>query len=504
MISLRKAGRRKSYSLKKHLMNNIRKSIFIASIFIVLFSTDSMASDTDIDIVNMDKTVSDNQTSDKKKDAQELDLGEYVDKMKVGERQLLSVTVLPTDASEQEIIYSSSDEGIAVINGMGRIEAKAVGTCDICIRCGEVKEKFALTVIPSEKTVTDIEISDYEKEVEVDKTIMISAVMIPREATEETIEYYSDRPEIATVNSAGEVKGIAPGQVTIYLKAGGIKKSITLTVKIATVGIIPNSTFVVLKPGEEFKLITKVQPEGAKQSITYKCVDHEIATVTADGRINAKSVGSTTVIVSNGDMSNAVTVIVNKKGRSVSASSNEITQGFLNGGYEVDLLGQIKGNEDTYVKGSDIPIITKTILRELYHSGHALIIQYDNYSIKINGTDITNYENEITTAINMDYDQEGIEFVLNNNQNLPGMIELTILKKDYKYTYLYNEVKERFERLKQKKSDCIYLDMAGKYKLTNEKINSFHIPKWAGFVCVGVVGFMLICYVIIKKRYWFW
>lgn len=89
----------------------------------------------------------------------ELDLGAYSDKMIVGEKQLLSVTVLPLDASNVTVTYSSSDTGVATINGMGRITAVTIGKTTILVTAGEVSQSFELQVTAEEYTnihVTDI------------------------------------------------------------------------------------------------------------------------------------------------------------------------------------------------------------------------------------------------------------------------------------------------------------------------------------------------------------
>lgn len=76
----------------------------------------------------------------------ELDLGDYQQQMTVGEKQLLSVTVLPMDATDQTLKFSSSDVSVAKINGMGRITALKAGVTEIVVTCGSVTEKFRLIV----------------------------------------------------------------------------------------------------------------------------------------------------------------------------------------------------------------------------------------------------------------------------------------------------------------------------------------------------------------------
>ena len=67
---------------------------------------------------------------------------------------------------------------------------------------------------------------------EVGKTINLTATALPANATESTITFRSSDINIATVTSAGEVKGISKGYVTIYVSAGSIIKEVNLTVKV--------------------------------------------------------------------------------------------------------------------------------------------------------------------------------------------------------------------------------------------------------------------------------
>lgn len=172
--------------------------------------------------------------------AKELDMGDYQTVMEIGESQLLAVTVLPIDATDQAVAYASDNEEVATINSMGRIRANAAGTAKITVSCGSVKESFILTVSEPKSTeetivaVTDIEISDYEKELKVDTTLALSTTILPTNATEHTVTYRSSNPSIATVNSSGEVKGIASGNVIIYCSAGSVTKEVPLTIKVAT------------------------------------------------------------------------------------------------------------------------------------------------------------------------------------------------------------------------------------------------------------------------------
>ena len=81
------------------------------------------------------------------------------------------------------------------------------------------------------------------------------------------------------MTSAGEVKGISKGYVTIYVSAGSVIKEVSLTVKVKTTGININKEYLVMKPGTAFKLSVSVFPAEAEQTVSYKSTNTSVAVV---------------------------------------------------------------------------------------------------------------------------------------------------------------------------------------------------------------------------------
>ncbi|KAB1435906.1 Ig-like domain-containing protein [Candidatus Galacturonibacter soehngenii] len=446
--------------------------------------------------------------------AKQIDLGDYQDTMAIGEKQLLSATVLPTDTTEQTLSYKSSNEEVATVNELGRITAIAVGKTKITISCGEVSNSFSLTVKKTNDIeVTDIEIGNYEEEMIVDKTQTITATVMPSNATDTTITYSSSNTGIATVLSSGEVKAIAKGNVIITVKAGEITKEIPITVKVATTKIELNNNYVVLKPMEEFTLKASALPTDAVQSMTYEVVDKDIATITSNGTVQAKSIGTTSVIVSNGDLSVAATVIVNESGTADQTMIENATKQVVSStnqtlsGVEAEVVEAIRDESnvnDIELTVKNCRVLSKNILKALYETGKTIIITGDGYTIHLKGTDIVNYENELITQINFEKKDKAIEFFINENKNLPGKFTLEIEESGFKYLYIYNEAKEKFQQLKIKDIIRFELDMHGKYMITQEKINSISISIVVIVLVVAILLGLTITYIAVKKQYWFW
>lgn len=430
----------------------------------------------------------------------ELDLGDCPKEITVGTSQLLSVAVIPADATNTTFTYASSNETVASVNALGRLTGNSLGSAEITVSCGKVKGSFTVTVVEDtskEETieVTDVEISDYEEELKVDETISLTATVLPSNATDSTVTYQSSDPEIATVNSSGEVKGIAPGQVVIYVSAGNITKQAAITVKIGTTGIQLNSDYQVMKPGETFQIKATVQPAGAATGITYTSVDPEVAGVTSSGTITAKKSGNTAIIVSNGDLQVSVTVIVNESEKTTEKENTDNSEGGME---EIEYPEEVTTEE--------YQVISSEMLRYFYENKKILTIKGDGYTIYMDGKDIVNYENQLETELLFQEENKGFAMVVNQGKKLCGKITIDISGKvtNEKYLYLYNTEREKYERIAAEDIKTLSIDTAGTYLLTSAKVTGLHIN-----IIVIIAGILAVIigtgvYIGVKKQYWFW
>lgn len=341
--------------------------------------------------------------------------------------------------------------------------------------------------------VADIEIADHEGVVNVGETLSLSATVLPADATNSIVTYKSSDEAIATVNSTGEVKGVSKGSVIIYVSADNITKEVPITVKVATDGIKVNNDYLVLKQGSTFQLSATVTPIEANQAITYRSIDENVATVTDNGFVSAKKVGNTTILISNGESSVAVSVIVNQRTSSVSGETS-VEQG----------ADEIKEYVDS-VATSAVEKIDADTLYHIYSTGKILEIVGDGYTIEIDGKDIVNYKNEFYTDIQLIQKEEGTSFTLNKGEFLCGEVRLHLSEPNGKYLYLYNTSKEKYELIQTDSLKDLKLTTPGEYLISNE-ILSYSTVNIIYFIVFGVCALLIGVgvYIEVKKRYWFW
>ena len=486
------------------LINKVLFAVIIVS-FLLLLPHNKCQAAEGVTTVSQGDAVSEETVAVK-----ELDMGDYLNIMAVGDKQLLYVTVLPTSATEKEIVYFSSNVEVASINSMGRITAIKEGTTTITAQCGGKTGSFELTIKQSldetEKIpVQGIELSELEDTLAVDKMMQINATVLPAEATDAKLTYTTSNEGIATVKSNGQVKGIAPGNVTITVQAGEVKKEIPLTIKIATTTIRLESEYVVLKVGETFPLNAKVLPEGADQMVRYETNDENIAAVSGNGVITAKQTGTAMIKVSNEDMDKAVTVIVN-----MDMTAQEEVLPLTTGGsnipdYEEALIAGLNKSQSVITDSKQNNSLSKELLNYLYLNRKTVIVDNNNYSISIEGENIKNSGNVLYTDLNLETLQDRIAFTLNKGKALPGMVTVRIADvEDMKYLYLYNEYKGKYEQISFKNIGELQLDIPGRYLLTTDKMANFNV----NLLFMGILVIVLVIvggiWLLQKKKYWFW
>ena len=492
---------------RKIIIGNLSMMLFLFVSGCMLLTSSLTIYGSTISVVSSEQSIGEAAT--------DIDLGDYNSVMAVGEKQLLSITLIPQTVTAQTVTYASDNGSIATINALGRITAVSAGKAKILVSCGSITRTFDLIVKEVESTaeakigVTDIEISDYNEKLEVDKTLNLSATVLPSTATDSKLSYTTSNAAIATVNSTGVVKGIAPGNVEITLTAGGYSRNIMLTVKVATTAIKLNNDYLVLRNGESSKIEGKAVPDQTTQELTFKSANEAIATVSCEGKVTAKSIGNTTIIVSNGEMSSAVTVIVNATGEitviNTSADANQ--EGSVDNSENIDtiFINMLQTEPIANMTSAQYPKVSSTILKALYESKKTLEVSGASYTLTLDGKDIVNYENELVTNVTFDKMESGLEFILNDGENLPGTVRLQIEEASkYKYFYLYNQSKGKYEKLKMDNSTDITIDTPGKYLLTEKKMNGISISLIAVILFVVVVASLSGVYIAVKKKHWFW
>lgn len=255
----------------------------------------------------------------------------------------LSPVVLPVNASNKAVTYSTSNEQVATVSPTGVVTALKEGSADITVTSvsnGEVIGKTAFAVVDSTKRVEDIVFDEMDTNIYIGTPAMVKAAAVPSDATYSDITYYSKNPTVATVNSATGV--VTPRRVGTAIIAavsdkGSFEKTITLNVGIneqlePVKGIIniPSKLEVSLESQTTIQLSGKVVPTYADNTtLIYKADESGSISVDENGLITPLKVGTGVVTVSSAkytDIKKEVSVVVRQDEEKIYVTSINVNE----------------------------------------------------------------------------------------------------------------------------------------------------------------------------------
>ena len=132
----------------------------------------------------------------------------------------IHVTLLPQNASNRKVTWTSSDETVATVNMYGSVSGRKAGEC--IVTCSSVSNPEISASIPVHviQPVTDIQfrtpagLSFY-----IGESRQLEWTVLPEDATIKDVTFKSRKPKVAVVDQNGIVTGIAKGQADIEVKA---------------------------------------------------------------------------------------------------------------------------------------------------------------------------------------------------------------------------------------------------------------------------------------------
>lgn len=210
----------------------------------------------------------------------------------IGEKYTLVTTVENGDISQ--VAFTTSNRKVATVDNNGKITAVGTGTATITANTyNGLKAKCKVTV----KKLAD--------SIKLDKTSITLGVgeqydfssSIPNGTAAYFRSYYSDNTAIATVQkSGGLMTAKTAGTTTIRCKlSSGREATCKVTVKSAPSSVTLNYTTNTLKVGQSEAIKVTYNNNAYSFKNKWTSSNTYVATVNSDGKIFAKSLGSTTI-----------------------------------------------------------------------------------------------------------------------------------------------------------------------------------------------------------------
>lgn len=214
----------------------------------------------------------------------------------LGSFEVLSVNILPENATSKALTWISEDPSIATVDEAGKVVGIAIGSTLVIVESDDkqVSASAKVNVLP-----VPIEALKFERQAVslfVDEIEQLIVTMDPTNATPVDLLWSVSDIKVLTVDDKGNIMGIKPGtsQVTVSTPDGKLKETITVTVKEVPIEYISlNKSNLNLLPNDSRTLLASIYPKNAAdQQILWYSGNPEIASVDQFGKITAHKTGS--------------------------------------------------------------------------------------------------------------------------------------------------------------------------------------------------------------------
>jgi uncharacterized protein YjdB len=165
-------------------------------------------------------------------------------------------------------------------------------------------------VITDKVAVESVRITNPQIVLNVGGTTQLVTSIYPSNATEQSVRWETDNPNIATVNETGILSALAIGEAIITAKTidGGFTATIGATVTAAPITVVPITALGItggratIKTGERLPLTATFSPRDATPStVTWSSSHPNLATVTNTGSVTGVLPGSVVITVKTTD-----------------------------------------------------------------------------------------------------------------------------------------------------------------------------------------------------------
>ncbi len=233
--------------------------------------------------------------------AESVKLDKEADELMIGETTIMTASVLPENATNKSVTWSSSDETIATVDENGLVTALQPGSVTIkATTANGLEATCVITVVAKVIEAEGIELNMPVAEVIEGDIVELTATIIPAETTDKTVIWSSSDETVATVDQNGTVTALKAGKATITAKSANGKEATCVITVVAKVieaeGIELNMPAAEVVEGETVELTATITPaETTDKSVTWSSSDETVVTVDQTGLVTALKAGKATI-----------------------------------------------------------------------------------------------------------------------------------------------------------------------------------------------------------------
>ncbi|MDR1556107.1 MAG: Ig-like domain-containing protein, partial [Tannerellaceae bacterium] len=151
----------------------------------------------------------------------------------IGATEQLTATVLPSNATDKKVRWSSSNLLVATVSSTGLVTGVSDGSATITVTTADGNKKATCNVsVISPISVTGVSLNKTSIPLGINATEQLTATVFPSNATNKNVSWESSNTTVASVSANGLVTGKAEGSATITVITQDGNKTATCTVTV--------------------------------------------------------------------------------------------------------------------------------------------------------------------------------------------------------------------------------------------------------------------------------
>lgn len=213
---------------------------------------------------------------------------------------MLTATVLPADAYDKRILWTSSNTQVATVDQNGRVTAVGSGVAVITAKTyvGGVTAQCTVTVLKKTE-VASIALNRATGTLLKGYSYRLTSSVYPENATFKNVTWTSSNPKVLTVDQNGIIKGVSAGKAVIVCRSVDNPRAIAtcnVTVIALTTGVKLNASVAAVYAGYSGYLKATVLPADATDKrVIWTSSDKSVATVNANGLVTGVKPGKAVI-----------------------------------------------------------------------------------------------------------------------------------------------------------------------------------------------------------------
>ena len=264
--------------------------------------------------------------------ATSISLNQTSSTLHTGDNLQLSATVLPSNADDKSVTWTTSNPSVATVSSNGLVTAISAGNAIITAKTADGSNLSATCAITVKQLATSISLNKTSETLYMGNTLQLIATVYPSTTSDKSVSWSSSNTAVATVSSDGLVTPKSTGTATITVRTedgSNLTAQCIVTVKQYATSITLSETDISINTGNTFQLSATVLPSTTSNpSVTWSSSNTSVATVSSTGLVTAKSTGEAAITAKTADGSNlsaSCNVTVKRLATSISLNKTSAT-----------------------------------------------------------------------------------------------------------------------------------------------------------------------------------